>query len=97
MEDGLAGLNGEHSGVDGSPAWRMTEFVLNWCVLPSCSYSLVHVFIRYSLSLMAREEHLQSHPQHEANQRQGASVDEPLEVRFKLNDELKARIVKAEV
>lgn len=72
MEDGLAGLNGEHSGVDGSPAWRMTEFVLNW------------------------EEHLQSHPQHEANQRQGASVDEPLEVRFKLNDELKARIVKAE-
>jgi hypothetical protein len=30
MEDGLAGLNGEHSGVDGSPAWRMTNFVLDW-------------------------------------------------------------------
>ncbi len=29
-EDGIAGLNGEHSGVDGSPAWRMTNYVLEW-------------------------------------------------------------------
>jgi hypothetical protein len=34
MEDGLAGLNGEHSGVDGSPAWRMTNFVLDWYHTP---------------------------------------------------------------
>jgi len=28
MENGAVGLNGEHTGVDGSPAWRMVNYVI---------------------------------------------------------------------